>query len=75
VDAPSKLAEVADRLLTAEHDTDLVTWLQERVSIRRTRAEMADQLRDATGGVVDVSPEAIRRWINHYQIVEREPVT
>lgn len=75
MDAPSKLAEAADRLLRAEHDTDLTTWLQERVSIRRTNQEMADALRDATSGVVDVSPEAVRRWIRHYGITEREPAT
>jgi ribosomal protein L18 len=72
VDTPSKLAEIADRLLRAK-DTDLTTWLQSRVNVRRTNQEMADQLREDTGGVVDVSPEAVRRWVKHYKITEQEP--
>lgn len=71
MDTPSPLAAAADRLLQTQ-GTSLVAWLQERVNTRRTNQEMADALREATDGVVEVSGEAVRRWVKHYELVERE---
>lgn len=67
MEAPTRLAGIADSLLRENHGTDLGGWLRERRDARRYYAELATELRDLTGGVVVVSRETLRRWDDHYR--------
>ncbi len=62
---PSSLAFAVDAVLR-DHDTDLKSWLAERVEAGKPLRDLAFEIRTDTG--IPISHETLRRWIEHYSI-------
>lgn len=63
----SNYQRVADALLHATHGKSLAVFVLDLDDDGARPPEIARQLREATDGAVEVTPQAIRNWIRQFR--------